>query len=42
MQEELIAMIGQSVYNRLLAYMDGRATQPTATRLAHPVLRKKA
>jgi hypothetical protein len=34
-------MIGQVVYDRLYAYMDQRATQPKATRLAHPVLRKK-
>jgi hypothetical protein len=30
------------VYDRLRAYMDQRATQPKATRLAHPVLRKKS
>ena len=42
MQEELIAMVSQPVYDRLLAYMDQRATQPKATRLAHPVLRKKS
>jgi hypothetical protein len=35
-------MVGTTVYNRLRAYMDNRAAQPVGTRLAHPVLRKKA
>lgn len=38
--EELIAMVGQSVYDQLLAYLDRRATQPSSTRLAHPVVRR--
>jgi hypothetical protein len=41
MRDELVAMIGEPVYDRLLAYLDQRARQPRATRLAHPVLRKK-
>jgi hypothetical protein len=39
MKDELIAMVGVTTYNRLLAYMDARATQPAATRLPHPVRR---
>ena len=42
MQEELTAMVGVTVYDRLRAYLDNRATQPKGTRLAHPVLRKKS
>jgi hypothetical protein len=42
MREELVAMVSQSVYDRLYAYMDQRAAQPKGTRLAHPVVRKKA
>jgi hypothetical protein len=42
MREELTAMVGASVYGRLRAYLDERATRPKATRLAHPVLRRKA
>ena len=42
MAEELVAMVGQSVYDQLLAYIDQRAAQPKGTRLPHPVLRKKA
>lgn len=41
MSEELIAMVGQKVYDDLLAYMNRRATMPKGTALAHPVLRKK-
>jgi len=41
MKEELIAMVGKKVYNRLYAYLDDRATRPASTRLAHPVLRKR-
>ena len=36
MHDELVAMVGESVYGRL------RATQPKATRLAHPVVRRKS
>src|ERR1700722_5005272 len=42
MAEELIAMVGQTVYDQLLAYMDKRAAQPKGTRLPHPVMRKRA
>ncbi len=42
MREELIAMVSEPVYLRLYAYLDQRASQPKATRLAHPVVRKKA
>jgi hypothetical protein len=42
MREELTAMVSAKVYDRLRAYLDNRATQPKATRLAHPVLRKRA
>jgi hypothetical protein len=42
MAEELIAMVGQQVYDQLLAYMDKRAAQPKGTRLPHPVMRKRA
>lgn len=42
MREELVAMVSQPVYDRLYAYMDQRAAQPKGTRLAHPVVRKKA
>ncbi len=40
MGEELIAMVGQVVYDQLLAYMDRRAAQPKAALLPHPVRRK--
>jgi hypothetical protein len=42
MREELIAMVSEPVYDRLRAYMDQRATQPSGTRLPHPVLRDKS
>jgi hypothetical protein len=42
MAEELTAMVGKVVYGQLLAYMDNRTAQPKATRLEHPVLRRKA
>jgi hypothetical protein len=42
MDEELVAMVGQLVYDQLLAYMNRRAAQPKGTRLPHPVMRKKA
>ncbi len=42
MRDELVAMVGSPVYDKLLAYLDRRASQPQATRLAHPVLRKKS
>ncbi len=41
MAEELTAMVGAAVYARLLAYLDDRARQPRATRLAHPVVRRQ-
>jgi hypothetical protein len=42
MSEELIAMVGQHVYDQLLAYMNKRSAQPKGTRLPHPVMRKRA
>ena len=42
MSEELVAMVGQSVYDQLLAFMDQRALQPKGTLLPHPVRRNKA
>src|SRR5665213_3395630 len=42
MSEELVAMVGQPVYDQLLAYMNKRSAQPKGTRLAHPVFRKRA
>ncbi len=42
MSEELIAMIGQSVYDQLLTYMNSRIMPNQATRLEHPVFRKKS
>lgn len=42
MAEELIAMVGQQVYDQLLTYMDSRVKAPRGTLLPHPVLRKKA
>jgi hypothetical protein len=41
MAEELVAMVGQEVYDKLLAYMNNRAAQPKGTRLPHPVLRRR-
>ncbi|MDE2281484.1 MAG: hypothetical protein KGJ92_01770 [Actinomycetales bacterium] len=41
MRNELIAMAGEDVYERLLAYVSHRAELPTRTRLAHPVLRRR-
>jgi hypothetical protein len=35
-------MVGQVVYDELLAYMDSRAARPIATRLEHPALRHRA
>jgi len=42
MAEELTAMVGPVVYAQLLAYMNVRASQPTGTRLPHPVFRRKS
>jgi hypothetical protein len=42
MREELVAMVGEKVYNRLGAYLDQRRSQPSATRLPHPVVRRRA
>ena len=42
MAEELVAMVGPVVYRQLLAYSDKRAAQSSTTRLAHPVVRRKA
>jgi hypothetical protein len=42
MREELIAMVSEPVYDRLYAYMNQRASQPSGTRLPHPVLRTKS
>ncbi len=42
MKEELVAMIGQPTYDRLLAYLDSRAQQPKGVRLPHPAVRSKA
>ena len=41
MRDELVAMIGQKVYDRLYAYLEFRRSQPQVTRLAHPAIRKK-
>ena len=41
MRDELIAMIGEDVYQRLLAYIDHRRGQPSSTRVAHPVVRRR-
>jgi hypothetical protein len=41
MRDELVAMVGQPVYDQLMAYLDQRARRPTATRLAHPVVRRR-
>ena len=41
MREELVAMVGLEVYDKLLAHLNERARRPTATRLAHPVLRRR-
>ena len=41
MSEELVAMVGQSVYDQLLAFIDQRTRQPTGTLLPHPVRRQK-
>lgn len=42
MKDELIAMIGESTYEMLLAYLDRRAEQPKGVRLPHPAVRSKA
>ncbi|MFZ1062278.1 MAG: hypothetical protein WAN30_02275 [Acidimicrobiales bacterium] len=42
MAEELIAMVGQNVYDQLLSFMDRRARQPKGTLLPHPVRRPKS
>ncbi|MHB1208298.1 MAG: hypothetical protein ACYC1I_01160 [Acidimicrobiales bacterium] len=42
MGEELTAMVGEQVYGQLLAYMNARASQPKATLLPHPVLRRRS
>lgn len=42
MAEELIAMVGQRVYDELLAYLNARAAYPVGTRVPHPALRKKS
>ncbi len=41
MSEELVAMVGQSVYDQLLAFIDQRTRQPKGTLLPHPVRRQK-
>ncbi len=41
MSEELIAMVGEEVYDQLLAYANRRAAQPKGIRLPHPVLRRR-
>jgi len=41
MREELVAMIGVKVYERLRAYLDQRRKQPASTRLPHPAIRRK-
>ena len=41
MADELVAMVGRPVYDRLMAYLDERGTRPRATRLAHPVVRRR-
>jgi len=42
MADELIAMIGQVVYDQLLAFMDERSKQHQGTMLPHPVRRVRA
>ncbi len=42
MKDELVEMVGEGIYRRLRAFLDQRAQQPTATRLAHPVVRRRA
>ena len=42
MSEELIAMVGQRVYDQLLSFLDQRASQPKAARLPHPVVRRRS
>ena len=41
MKEELVAMVGQRVFDQLTGFLDRRATQPRSTRLEHPVVRRK-
>ena len=41
MADELVAMVGRDVYDKLLAYMDERAARPKGTLLPHPVLRRR-
>jgi hypothetical protein len=42
MSEELVAMVGQGVYDQLLAFMDQRTHHSKGTLLPHPVRRQKA
>ncbi|MGH9020667.1 MAG: hypothetical protein ACRDV0_06565, partial [Acidimicrobiales bacterium] len=41
MRDELIAMVGQTVYDGLMSHLSQRAARPSATRLEHPVVRRR-
>jgi hypothetical protein len=41
MREELVAMVGQRVYDRLFALLERRRRQPSSTRLPHPAVRRR-
>ena len=41
MREELVAMVGADIVERLMGHLDERAARPAATRLAHPVVRRR-
>jgi hypothetical protein len=40
MRDELVAMVGQKVYDRLYALLERRRRQPSSTRLPHPTVRR--
>jgi hypothetical protein len=42
MRDELVAMVGAKVYQRLFDHLERRRRQPAATRLPHPALRRRA
>ncbi|HEV2428131.1 MAG TPA: hypothetical protein VGS61_07930, partial [Acidimicrobiales bacterium] len=41
MREELVAMVGADIVDRLVAHLDERAARPASTRLSHPVIRRR-
>ncbi|HEY7931324.1 MAG TPA: hypothetical protein VIC81_03570 [Acidimicrobiales bacterium] len=41
MREELIAMVGATIYEKLLAVLNLRTKAPTGTRIAHPTIRRR-